>query len=70
MILLDSNTIIYLSKELILVDAIFDDNEEYGVSVITYMEVLGYETLSQQKKKSLSKSYFLICISFILMKLL
>ena len=70
MILLDSNTIIYLSKELILVDAIFDDNEEYGVSVITYMEVLGYETLSQQKKKSLSKNYFLICISFILMKLL
>jgi hypothetical protein len=30
MILLDSNTIIYLSKELMLVDAIFDDNEEYG----------------------------------------
>ena len=39
MILLDSNTIVYLSKEIISIDDIFDDNEEYGISVITYMEV-------------------------------
>jgi predicted nucleic acid-binding protein len=44
MTLLDSNTIIYLSKKLIPVDDVFSDKEnKYAISVITYMEVLGYD---------------------------
>ena len=42
MILLDSNTIIYLSKEMIDVDDVFTDENDYAISVVTYMEVLGY----------------------------
>jgi hypothetical protein len=48
--LLDSNTIIYLSKEIIKVDNLFEDGEEYGVSIITYMEVLGYDFESTKEK--------------------
>jgi predicted nucleic acid-binding protein len=43
MILLDSNTIIYLSKRSLSIDDIFTDKDDsYAVSVITYMEVLGH----------------------------
>ncbi len=51
MIFLDSNTIIYLSKELLCLDDIFDDDKEYAISVITYMEVLGYNFESEREKK-------------------
>lgn len=47
---LDSNTIIYLSKELIEIETIFSDDEEYAVSVITYMEVLGYDFSSNEER--------------------
>ncbi len=41
MILLDSNIIIYLSKELIKIDEVFyNNNEIYAVSIIGYMEVM------------------------------
>ena len=40
MILLDSNTIIYLSKKLIMIDDILENNSTPLVSVISYMEVL------------------------------
>ena len=50
MTLLDSNTIIYLSKKLISVDDVFEDGEEYAISVITYMEVLGYAFKSKEEE--------------------
>lgn len=50
MTLLDSNAIIYLSKRVITVDEIFIDNEEYAISVITYMEVLGYSFESEEEE--------------------
>ena len=50
MVFLDSNTIIYLSKELIDIDTVFKDDEEYAISVITYMEVLGYNFESEKEK--------------------
>ncbi len=50
MTLLDSNAIIYLSKGLINIDEIFIDNEEYAISVITYMEVLGYSFESEEEE--------------------
>jgi predicted nucleic acid-binding protein len=63
MILLDSNTIVYLSKEVIKIDDVFDDAEEYGISIITYMEVLGYEFESTKEKEFIEElfSYLRIC---------
>jgi predicted nucleic acid-binding protein len=48
-ILFDSNLIIYLSKELISTDDLID-NEVYAISVITYMEVLGYTFVSEKEE--------------------
>lgn len=63
MTLLDSNIIIYLSKGLISVDELFDNTEEYSVSVITYMEVLGYEFETTKEKTFIEEllSYLNIC---------
>lgn len=60
MIFLDTNIIIYLSKELISLDDIFEDDEKYAISVITYMEVLGYKFQSNQEEYFVRKllSYF------------
>ena len=41
-LIFDSNVIIYLSKEIISIDEIIHNDENVGISVITYMEVLGY----------------------------
>lgn len=51
MVFLDSNAIIYLSKGLISVDAMFKDDGQYCVSIITYMEVMGYDFESIEEKK-------------------
>jgi len=40
---LDSNMIIYLSQGKITVDDLICDENQYFISVITYMEVLGYK---------------------------
>lgn len=50
MILLDSNIIIYLSKGLFDID-VLDDDEVYAVSVITYMEVLGFPFTSEKEER-------------------
>ncbi len=56
MTLLDSNTIIYLSKRLISIDDIFiDKDDRYAVSAITYMEVLGYDFESIEEEKFIKK---------------
>lgn len=56
MTLLDSNTIIYLSKRLISIDDIFiDKDDRYAVSAITYMEVLGYNFESIEEEKFIKK---------------
>lgn len=50
MILLDSNTIIYLSKKLISIDDVFNDkDDDYAISVITYMDM----TSILKRKKNL-----------------
>ena len=50
MTILDSNAIIYLSKGLVSIDDIISDDEEYAISVITYMEVLGYAFTSKEEE--------------------
>ncbi len=55
MVLLDSNIVIYLSKRLIDVDAFFKAEEEYAISVITYMEVLGFAFESEEEEAFVKK---------------
>ena len=50
MTILDSNAIIYLSKGMINIESIFEDKEDYAVSVISYMEVLGFDFQSQKEE--------------------
>ena len=65
MILLDSNTIVYLSKEIIRIDEVFDDGEEYCISVITYMEVLGYNFESIKEKEFIEELLSYLTIIYI-----
>ena len=65
MVLLDSNTIVYLSKEIISVDDVFDDNKEYGISVITYMEVLGYSFESTKEKEFIEELLSYLSVIYI-----
>ena len=53
--LLDSNAIIYLSKELVSIDDIINDQENTCISVITYMEVLGYKFESNDEEIFIKK---------------
>ncbi|WP_221900679.1 type II toxin-antitoxin system VapC family toxin [Bathymodiolus platifrons methanotrophic gill symbiont] len=62
---LDSNTIIYLSKELIEIETIFSDDEEYAVSVITYMEVLGYDFDSNEEREFIEELLSSLTIIYI-----
>ncbi len=65
MIVLDTNTIIYLSKELISIEKIFIANEEYAVSVITYIEVLGYDFESDKEEDFIKKLFKTLKIIYI-----
>ena len=66
MTLLDSNTIIYLSKRLISIDDIFTDKEDrYAISVITYMEVLGYEFDSKEEEKFIREMFSYLKVLYI-----
>ena len=55
MILLDSNALIYLSKGMLDIESFFSETEEYAISIITYMEVLGYDFLSQKEEEIVRK---------------
>jgi len=66
MTILDSNTVIYLSKQLISVDDIFNDsNDIYAISVITYMEVLGYDFDSKKEKEFIKEMLSYLDILYI-----
>lgn len=65
MTILDSNAIIYLSKGLVDIDEIICDGEEYAVSVITYMEVLGYAFESEKEEKFISDLLALLHIKYL-----
>ena len=65
MILLDSNTIIYLSKGMIDIDTVLEKNDHYAISVITYMEVLGYKFNSNSEEEIIKKLLALFDILYI-----
>jgi predicted nucleic acid-binding protein len=50
-VLLDSNIIIYLSKGSLDVDEILIDYDEFFISIITYMEVLGFQFDNQKEQE-------------------
>ncbi|MCD4818951.1 MAG: type II toxin-antitoxin system VapC family toxin [Candidatus Cloacimonetes bacterium] len=64
--ILDSNIIIYLSKRIFNVDNVIFENQEYAISIITYMEVLGYDFESEDEEifiKELLQLFTLIYIN-------
>ena len=65
MILLDSNTIIYLSKKLIMIDDILENNSTPLVSVISYMEVLGYCFEDNKQRDFIEKLFSFLEIVYI-----
>lgn len=42
-VLLDSNILIYLSKGTLEIEAVFNAYDEFYISIITYMEVMGFK---------------------------
>jgi len=63
--ILDSNAIIYLSKDLVNIDDLLEENEEYAISVITYMEVLGYAFKSKKEEKLIVDFLSLLQIKYL-----
>ena len=59
-ILLDSNVIISISKNKIDIDRLFYDFDIFIVSIITYMEVLGYEFKNVSERKIIEDLFELI----------
>jgi len=49
--LMDSNIIIYLSKNILNIDDFFKKYNEFYISIITYMEVLGYDFRIMDEKQ-------------------
>ena len=49
--LLDSNILIYLSKKQLKLSSFSKPGDKLSISVITYMEVLGYPFTSQREEK-------------------
>jgi predicted nucleic acid-binding protein len=59
-ILLDSNVIISISKNKIDIDRLLHDFDIFIVSIITYMEVLGYEFKNVSERKIIEDLFELI----------
>ena len=54
-VLLDSNIIVYLSKNELDIDKVFDDKKRYFISIITYMETLGFNFQASDEKDFVRK---------------
>jgi len=54
-LLLDTNTLIYLSKRKIHLDQLIQDAASVSVSIISYMEALGYSFKEQNEKSLIEK---------------
>jgi len=65
-VLLDTNVVIYLSKRLLKTESIFEQNHVYAISVITKMELLGYQFSNNIEEKNIND----IINSFVIIPLL
>lgn len=52
--LLDSNILIYLSKKILSLDKICDEHKLLFISIITYMEVMGFHFNNPEEKQFMS----------------
>lgn len=50
-VILDSNIIIYLSQKKLSLDEVFDQDSEYAISIITYMEILSFNFRSSKEEQ-------------------
>ena len=50
-VVLDSNIIIYLSKGVLNINDILENYDELYISIITYLEVLGYQFTDEEEKE-------------------
>lgn len=64
-VLLDSNIIIYLSKGELDIDEVFDDKKRYFISVITYMEFLGFHFKDLKEKEFIQRILALFKVVYI-----
>jgi len=55
--ILDSNLLIFLSKEMIDRKKLYAKYDEFCVSLITYMEVYAFEFSNKNEKDSLDKTF-------------
>ena len=54
-VVLDSNIVIYLSQKKISINEVFEDNKEYAISLVTYMEILSYDFSSKEEEMFVRK---------------
>ena len=54
-VILDSNIIIYLSQKKLSIDEVFEDNKDYCISLVTYMEILSYNFPSKKEEEFVRK---------------
>ncbi len=54
-VILDSNIVIYISQQKLSIDEVFEDDKEYAISLVTYMEILSYNFLSKKEEQFVRK---------------
>ncbi len=55
--LLDSNIFIYLSQKLLSFDKVFSKHEKFNASIISYMEVMGFNFSNNEEKEVLEELF-------------
>ena len=64
-VVLDTNVIIFASKQLLNIEKFINDFDEFFVSVITYMEVYSYVFLNNNEKKLIDELFKSVTITHI-----
>ena len=61
-VIIDSNILIYLSQKKLTINEVFEENTEYFISIISYMEILAYNFSSKEEEAFIDKllSFFQI----------
>jgi len=54
-VLLDSNIVIYLSQKKLSINEVFEENTNYSISLVTYMEILSYNFPTREEEHFVRK---------------
>lgn len=60
--LLDSNIFIYLSQKLLSFEQVFEQHKSFSTSIISYMEVMGFNFINDKEEKVLEHFFCNISI--------